>query len=54
MVFLSDSAKPIVGELLLTTTVVALHCYWFWYWAVGWSYRSVTVDLSSKQYALET
>jgi len=40
-----------LGELLLTTTVTALHCYWFWYWSTGWLYRpdSVAGSYSSLQ-----
>ncbi len=32
-----------MGELLLTATVIALHCFWFWYWSKGWKYRELTL-----------
>jgi hypothetical protein len=46
--------KMNTGELMLTGTVIALHCYWFWYWAVGWPYRQNSVRRADEQSQLET
>ena len=42
-----------LGELLLTCSLIALHIYWFWYWADGWTYRPNTIKRSARQAELD-